>query len=332
MAQPIVKSIDKLINEISELETTNQNVKTIGTHHGTFHCDEVLACYMLRNHTKEFRNAKIIRSRDPNILSTADIIVDVGAEFDISCNKFDHHQNSFNECFSDAFETKLSSAGLIYKYYGKQIIADIIGSAVDDDVIDLLHKKVYEALIEGIDAIDNGIKQYDTDKQQRFKLNTDLSARVRGFNPWWNQETSDEIVMNRFNQAMQCVGSALVDRVLWMYQGWLPAREIVQNAIQNRFDVDKSGKILTLSRFCPWSEHFYQIHEEETPMDPMPLYVLFEDTKGQWRIRATPVYHGSFDNIKPLPKEWCGKRGKELDAVCGVKDCVFVHSAGSIGG
>eukprot|EP01083_Nonionella_stella_P207142 752805_1 len=55
-------------NSDNDTSQKQQNVKTIGTHHGTFHCDEVLACYMLRNHTKEFRNAKIIRSRDPNIL------------------------------------------------------------------------------------------------------------------------------------------------------------------------------------------------------------------------------------------------------------------------
>ncbi len=61
---------------------------------------------MLSNHTKEFRNANIIRSRDTNILSTADILVDVGAEFDINCNKFDHHQNGFSEQFSSDFETK----------------------------------------------------------------------------------------------------------------------------------------------------------------------------------------------------------------------------------
>jgi uncharacterized UPF0160 family protein len=40
----------------------------IGTHDGRFHCDEVLACTMLRNHTEKFKNATIIRTRDQKLL------------------------------------------------------------------------------------------------------------------------------------------------------------------------------------------------------------------------------------------------------------------------
>lgn len=41
-------------------------VKTIGTHSGVFHCDEVLACYMLKQ-LPEYEAAEIIRSRDPKV-------------------------------------------------------------------------------------------------------------------------------------------------------------------------------------------------------------------------------------------------------------------------
>lgn len=300
---------------------------------------------MLQNHTKEFRNANIIRSRDPNILSNADIIVDVGAEFDIKTKKFDHHQSTFNEQFSKDFQTKLSSAGLVYKYFGKEIIKDIIlnhkdeiktntdkkEENIDDEIISILYNKVYESFIEGIDGIDNGIKQYDTDKEKQYKINTDLSSRVKSFNPWWNQQTNDEIAMIQFKKAMKCVGKELIENVLYIYKGWLPARNIVIDAIKNRFEIDKSGKILRLPEFCPWIQHFYDIHLE-TPIDPLPIYTLFPDTKNGWRIRAVPISVGSFDNIKPLPNIWCGKRNDELDKICGIKDCVFVHASGFIGG
>ena len=302
-------------------------------------------------------NIDIIRSRDPNILSTADIIVDVGSEFDINGKKFDHHQSSFNEQFSDDFETKLSSAGLIYKYYGKEIIKDILinhsndiktnmdkneenkmdnndndnNNDIDDGLIDMMHKKVYQSFIEGIDATDNGIKQYDTDKEKRYKIGTDLSARVSSLNPWWNQTTNDEIAMKQFEKAMKIVGPELIENVLYTYKGWLPAREIVENAIKNRFEIHKSGQILKLSQFCPWIEHFYEMHKEKA-IEPLPIYTLFQDTKGGWRIRAVPKEVGSFDNIKPLPKAWCGKRNDELDTICGIKQCVFVHASGFIGG
>eukprot|EP00483_Globobulimina_turgida_P001730 UN01732 len=235
---------------------------------------------MLRNHTKEFRNANMIRSRDPNILSTADIVVDVGAEFDVNSNKFDHHQSTFCETFSSDFDTKLSSAGLIYKYFGKQIIKDIIinhsndiktnmvmdmddkkEAVINDNILDVLYKKVYESFIEGIDAIDNGIQQYDTDTEKRYKINTDLSSRISAFNPWWNQETNDDIAMIQFKTAVLYVGGEFVNNVLYIYKGWLPGRSIVENAIKNRFSVDKSGQILKFNQFCPWIEHFYEIHQ-----------------------------------------------------------------------
>jgi uncharacterized UPF0160 family protein len=47
-----------------------QNIsrKKIGTHNGTFHADEVLACLMLTKYTKEFENGEITRTRDLKIL------------------------------------------------------------------------------------------------------------------------------------------------------------------------------------------------------------------------------------------------------------------------
>jgi len=55
------------------------------------------------------------RSRDPAILETCDIVVDVGGVYDDSKQRFDHHQRGFTEVFGHGFDTKLSSAGLVYK-------------------------------------------------------------------------------------------------------------------------------------------------------------------------------------------------------------------------
>ncbi len=42
--------------------------------------------------------------------------MDVGAVYDEAAQRFDHHQRGFTEVFGHGFGTKLSSAGLIYKY------------------------------------------------------------------------------------------------------------------------------------------------------------------------------------------------------------------------
>ncbi|MGH0180566.1 UNVERIFIED_CONTAM: hypothetical protein FKN15_004571 [Acipenser sinensis] len=63
----------------------------IGTHNGTFHCDEVLACFLLKQ-LPEYKDAEIVRTRDPALLSECDVVVDVGGEFDPKRHRYDHHQ------------------------------------------------------------------------------------------------------------------------------------------------------------------------------------------------------------------------------------------------
>lgn len=38
----------------------------IGTHSGVFHCDEVLACFLLKQ-LPYYEDAEIIRTRNPNV-------------------------------------------------------------------------------------------------------------------------------------------------------------------------------------------------------------------------------------------------------------------------
>jgi len=42
-------------------------------------------------------------------------VLDVGGVYDPSRHRYDHHQKGFSEVFGHGFNTKLSSAGLVYK-------------------------------------------------------------------------------------------------------------------------------------------------------------------------------------------------------------------------
>lgn len=57
--------------------------KRIGTHSGTFHCDEALGCFLLQQ-TDKFAGAEIVRTRDPDILAQLDVVIDVGGVYDPS--------------------------------------------------------------------------------------------------------------------------------------------------------------------------------------------------------------------------------------------------------
>lgn len=52
-------------------------MKTIGTHSGMFHCDEVLGCSMLK---LLYPDAEIIRTRDQKELDKLDLVLDVGGK------------------------------------------------------------------------------------------------------------------------------------------------------------------------------------------------------------------------------------------------------------
>ena len=57
--------------------------------------------------------------------------------------------------------TKLSSAGLIYLHFGHQVLSEVFGGKTSSKDLEILYEKIYENFIEEIDAVDNGINQYD---------------------------------------------------------------------------------------------------------------------------------------------------------------------------
>ncbi len=52
---------------------------------------QALACFMLRL-LPEYKNATIVRTRDPAVLATCNIVVDVGGVYDPATHRYDHHQ------------------------------------------------------------------------------------------------------------------------------------------------------------------------------------------------------------------------------------------------
>jgi len=301
----------------------------IGTHNGAFHCDEALGCFLLKQ-TQRFKDAEIVRTRDPEVLKDLDVVIDVGGTYEPDAQRFDHHQRGFEECFGYGFTTKLSSAGLVYKHYGKEIVGKMLGLPGDDPNVQKVYLATYKSLIEGLDAIDNGISQFDTDQQPKYANNTHLSARVGRLNPRWNEPSTDQLAMERFLRAVELTGEEFRESVDFCGNVWLPARVVVENAVAGRKEVDPSGEIIVLQQACPWKEHLYTIEEEEG-VDPLIKFCLYEQSGGGgWRVQAVSKTAGGFENRKSLP--WKGLRDADLSEASGIEGGVFVHISGFIGG
>ena len=89
--------------------------RTLGTHDGSFHADEVTACALLILFDL-IDIEGIVRTRDLKVLETCEFVCDVGGIYDDSIKRFDHHQVGYKGSYS--------SAGMILKYLKDQKIID----------------------------------------------------------------------------------------------------------------------------------------------------------------------------------------------------------------
>lgn len=291
-----------------------------------------------------YSDAPLVRTRDPKVLETCHTVVDVGGEYDIPNNRFDHHQRGFTTTFPGR-PTKLSSAGLVFMHFGKAIIAQRLGVSEDTAQVALLHNKLYEGFIEALDAHDNGISIFDPKAvtaaglEKRFSDGGfSLGAMVGRLNPNWNDpapsspEQAQAAEDDKFVTASQRIGEEFERDLDYYTSAWLPARDVVQTAFDKRKEFDPEGRVLVIEgQSVPWKDHLYTL-EDGTPSVLYVLYAEKPTPEAKWRIQCVPESKDSFVSRKPLPEAWRGFRDEELDGISGVDGCVFVHAAGFIGG
>lgn len=225
------------------------------------------------------------------------------------------------------------SVCVLYRHYGRDIIQVLAGATpLDDDTLELLHKKVYKNFIEHIDGIDNGVDVSSTGGPLNYHITTTLSNRVGYLNPGWNEDQSETALNRQFHQAMFLTVTEFADNVLTLVNSWLPARSIVEDAVKARFQTHASGEIVYLPQYCPWKSHLADIEEKLLIPDQLK-FVLYNDATGNMvRVQGINVDSSSFALRQALAQPWRGLRDDELSAVAGIAGCTFVHAGGFIGG
>jgi len=267
--------------------TPARSDKVIGTHSGTFQADEAMGVFLLRQ-IPAYRNSKVVRSRDPKVLDALDIVIDVGGVYDHSKLRYDHHQRGYDERFEDKrFEkrcTKLSASGLVYRHYGKDVIRAFYPD-ITDDYLNLAYTKVYDSLLEALDAIDTGVEPVEDESiALLYKDSTGLSSRVGRLNPRWNEVdevTGDKPNENdRFEQAVKICGADFCSVLTVIVESDIPARSYVERALLQRHKTDPSGEVICLeSGGLPWKNHLYEL-EKQHNVDPLIKFVLYQDVSG----------------------------------------------------
>ncbi len=271
------------------------NDKTIATHNGNFHADDIFSVAALKNIYPAF---KLIRTRNLELISKADIVIDVGGEYDSDAERFDHHQRGGAGERENGIP--YSSFGLIWQKYGLEICQgnQEVANAVD------------AGLVSTIDAVDCG-------HVEGVSKGISLSQTISMFNPTWQEEADFD---RCFDEAVD-FASRVLTRFIASANGGISAKEIVANAIDNA----KDPRVIVLEKYTPWKRTVHALSAEA-------LFMVYPSPSGQWRIQAVPVELGSFEDRKSLPKEWAGLSDQALKDVTGIDDAMFCHNGLFIAG
>lgn len=325
--------------------------KFIGTHNGTFHCDDVTACFMLKQ-LDRFKDHEIIRTRDEIKLAQAEIVVDVGSVLDVEKLRLDHHQRSFMQTIHDYHPNikvtnpekpvRLSSSGLVYAVFGKDLISKLTENEIYSNLdepkkrkIDEIYEKAYTEFFEEIDAIDNGVEIASGENTvYNYNINSGISSRVGRLNPR-NDDPTDEERLEQFKKAMEMVGEEIIEGIDFLDKIWWPKKQEFRGFFLNRKSFHPSGQVVQVDKdnLIGWKSSIIDL-EEEFGIEGEVKFIIYNDGSeaSPWRTTGVPSSLKSFSLRVPLKEEWRGLRDEKLQEVSGIKDATFVHMSGFTGG
>ncbi len=269
---------------------------TIVTHSSKFHTDDVFAVATLLLVLEKEHDVTVIRSRDKDVIDTADYVVDVGFIYDAKKNRFDHHQVGGAGVRENS--VPYASFGLVWKKYG----AELCGNQEIADMID-------KTLVQPIDAKDNGVQIYKGVIDNVYPY--EIQSFTHAFIPSWKEGLGaiDQIFMQVVSYA-----KALLDREIIRNRHDLEARDIVKQA----YEESEDKRLIVFDGYYSAGKHIIKY--------PEPLFIVFPSSDGTWIIDTVQDDPESFVDRKSLPVDWAGKSGEELEKITGVPGAIFCHN------
>lgn len=267
----------------------------VAVHDGKFHPDDVFSVAILSMYLD--KPIKVYRTRDPGILSKMDYVLDVGRIYSPKDNKFDHHQEGWDEKRTNGI--LYATSGLLWKEYGEQIT----GSKQ-------LASKIDEKIIQTIDADDNAIETYQN--IVRGVTPYTVVDYIYSLNLTWTEKKSDPLKF--FMMGVDIATKVLKREIKKSEDSLLGKKKVLEI-----YKKTKDKRILILDDDYTWKKTVSELEE--------PLFVIkkYTDTD-KWSIKSVPVAGHKFKSRIEFPKTWAGKEGEELIKVSGVFDAIFCHN------
>jgi len=260
--------------------------RSVGTHDGTFHADEVTACALLE-YFGLIDHDKIKRTRSFEELAVCEYVCDVGGIFEPALKRFDHHQAEY--------KGHLSSAGMVLEYLRNSGI-------LKQKEFDFINN----SLVRGVDAHDNG-------KDPQIPGFCTFSQVISNFTPIHYDSPPEEQDAAFFAAESFTVGHI---RRLWeRYQYNQSCREVVAQAMADFRDC------LIFEKAIPWMDAFFELDGERHPA----RFVIMPSGKC-WKLRGIPPTSDDKMKVRqPLPEDWAGLLDDELQKASGITGALFCH-------
>ena len=272
-----------------------KNKIKVAVHNGDFHTDDVFAVAILSLYLN--KPLKIFRTRDQKILSKMDYILDVGREYNPKQNKFDHHQENWNEKRTNGIP--YATSGLVWKEFGEKITGNI-------GVV----QKIDSKIIQTIDAEDNGIELGKSIFENVVPYC--VSDYIFDFNPSWTEKSLDPL---------KCFGNAVEEAKRILKREIKKAKDCIfgANKIKEIYEKTEDKRILVLDDNYAW--------KKVVNIFPETLFVIQETEENKtWRIKSVGLNGYQFKNKIYFPESWAGKAGMELVKITGINDALFCHN------
>lgn len=260
--------------------------RSLGTHDGAFHADEVTACALLV-HFDLIDREKIVRTRDPQKLQRCEFVCDVGGVYDPEQKLFDHHQVDYNG--------PMSSAGMILLYLRDQ-------KHITDKEYEFLHK----TLVLGVDEHDNG-------RDPQIMGLCTYSHIISTYVPFTPEPKPAEQDAAFFEALKFSIG--LLQRYHSRYKYMRQCGEVIKKAME------KDDVCLRFDAYIPWLEMFFELGGS----DHSAQFIIMP-SGDHWKLRGIPPSLEDRMSVRtPLPQEWAGLLDEELKEKSGIEGAVFCH-------
>jgi len=272
----------------------------VATHNGSFHADEVFALATLSLWAEaEGKVLEIARTRDEAEIAKAQIVVDVGMQYDPEKGRFDHHQKGGAGEHTNG--VPYASFGLVWKQYGEELCGL--------ETADYIEQK----LVLPIDARDNGIN-ISKDLIEGVKEYTSIDL-LYSFRPTW-QDPIEKMEQN-FKEYLE-VAKKILSNEIRISKSTLVGEKIVKEEIKMQSD----SPILILDEDLPWERVVI-------PYKGIKLVIYPRPRANQFFAEVTRDDLTDYkSNRAQFPNNWRGLRGGELEEISGVKGAVFCHRGG----